>query len=101
MVEYLRFVPVIKNIVSWLQTHPLGLVTLGFGHCKPHERICQKRMLEREPARLEEEGLAPSHLLPIPVPDPIDGLLPGSSVPGILQARMLEWVAISFSNAGK
>ena len=33
--------------------------------------------------------------------DPIDGLLPGSSVPGILQARILEWVAISFSNAGK
>ena len=30
--------------------------------------------------------------------DPIDGL-PGSSVPGILQARTLEWVAISFSNA--
>ena len=33
--------------------------------------------------------------------DPIDGSLPGSSVPGILQARTLEWVAISFSNAGK
>ena len=31
--------------------------------------------------------------------DPIDGSLPGSSVPGILQARILEWVAISFSNA--
>ena len=31
--------------------------------------------------------------------DPIDGSLPGSSVPGILQARTLEWVAISFSNA--
>ena len=31
--------------------------------------------------------------------DPIDSLLPGSSVPGILQARTLEWVAISFSNA--
>jgi len=31
--------------------------------------------------------------------DPIDGLLPGSSIPGILQARTLEWVAISFSNA--
>ena len=31
--------------------------------------------------------------------DPIDGLLPGSSVPGILQVRTLEWVAISFSNA--
>ena len=31
--------------------------------------------------------------------DSIDGSPPGSSVPGILQARMLEWVAISFSNA--
>ena len=31
--------------------------------------------------------------------DPIDDSLPGSSIPGILQARILEWVAISFSNA--
>jgi len=31
--------------------------------------------------------------------NPIDGSPPGSPVPGILQARMLEWVAISFSNA--
>ena len=30
--------------------------------------------------------------------DPIDGSPLGSSVPGILQARILEWVAISFSN---
>ena len=30
--------------------------------------------------------------------DPIDGSLSGSPVPGILQARILEWVAISFSN---
>ena len=29
----------------------------------------------------------------------IDGSPPGSSVPGILQARTLEWVALSFSNA--
>ena len=33
--------------------------------------------------------------------NPIDGSSPGSPVPGILQARTLEWVAISFSNAGK
>ena len=32
---------------------------------------------------------------------PIDGNPPGSAVPGILQARTLEWVAISFSNAWK
>ena len=31
--------------------------------------------------------------------DPIDGSPPGSPVPGILQARILEWIAISFSNA--
>ena len=31
--------------------------------------------------------------------DPIDGSPPGSPVPAILQARILEWVAISFSNA--
>ena len=31
--------------------------------------------------------------------DPIDGSPPGSPVLGILQARILEWVAISFSNA--
>ena len=31
--------------------------------------------------------------------DPIDGSPPGSPVPGILQARILEWGAISFSNA--
>ena len=33
--------------------------------------------------------------------DPIDGSPPGSPVPGILQARIQEWVAISFSNAWK
>ena len=31
--------------------------------------------------------------------DPVDGSPPGSSIPGILQARTLEWVAIAFSNA--
>ena len=33
--------------------------------------------------------------------DLIDGSAPGSPIPGILQARTLEWVAISFSNAWK
>ena len=31
--------------------------------------------------------------------DPIDGSPPGSPVPGMIQARTLEWAAISFSNA--
>ena len=33
--------------------------------------------------------------------DPIDGIPPGSPVPGVLQARTLEWVAISFSKTWK
>ena len=33
--------------------------------------------------------------------NPIDSSPPGSPIPGILQARTLEWVAISFSNAAK
>ena len=33
--------------------------------------------------------------------DPIDSSAPGSPIPGVLQARTLEWVAISFSNAWK
>ena len=33
--------------------------------------------------------------------DPIDGSPPGSPVPGTLQVRILDWVAISFSNAWK
>ena len=31
--------------------------------------------------------------------DPLDGSPPGSPIPGILQAKTLEWIAISFSNA--
>ena len=31
--------------------------------------------------------------------DPVDGSSPGSPIPGILQARTLEWIVISFSNA--
>ena len=41
---------------------------------------------------------AKSLQLCLTVCDPIDGSPPGSPVPGILQARTLEWVAISFSN---
>ena len=40
-----------------------------------------------------------SHFSRVRLCDPRDGSIPGSPVPGILQARTLEWVAISFSNA--
>ena len=45
-------------------------------------------------------GAAAKLLLSCPTPcKPIDGSAPGSAIPGILQARTLEWVSISFSNA--
>ena len=44
---------------------------------------------------------AKSHQLCPTLCDPTDSSPPGSPVPGILQARTLEWVAVSFSNAGK
>ena len=44
---------------------------------------------------------AKSHQSCLTLCDPTDGSPTGSSAPGILQARTLEWVAISFSNAPK
>ena len=51
---------------------------------------------------IEHAAAAAKWLLSYPtLCDPIDSSPPGSAVPGILQARTLEWVAISFSSAGK
>ena len=48
---------------------------------------------------LVDDAIQPSHpLLLLLSRDPTDGSPPGSAIPGILQARTLEWVAISFSN---
>ena len=52
---------------------------------------------DKEPAAAAAESLQSCPTLC----DPIDGGPLGSSVPGILQARTLEWVAIAFSNAQK
>ena len=54
----------------------------------------------QSPAAAATAAAAAKSLLSCPtLCDPIDGSPPGSPVPGILQARTLEWVAISFSNA--
>ena len=52
-------------------------------------------------ARQEYSAAAAAKSLQLspPLCDPTDGSPPGSAIPGILQARTLEWVAISFSNA--
>ena len=53
------------------------------------------------PALLLAAAAAKSHQSCPTLCNPIDGSPPGFSVPGILQARTLEWVVISFSNAEK
>ena len=53
--------------------------------------IFQTRILAAAAAKLLQSCLT--------LCDPIDGSPPGSTIPGILQARTLEWVAIPFSNA--
>ena len=55
---------------------------------------------EKEELSLNPGAVAAKSLhLCLTLRDPIDGSPPGSAFPGILQARTLEWVAISFSNA--
>ena len=66
--------------------------------------LCQSQSLNPKPQTLQETkkdiAAAAKSLQSCPtLCDPIDGSPPGSPVPGILQARTLEWVAISFSNA--
>ena len=59
-------------------------ITMGY-HLTPIRMLCYAKSLQLCPTLC----------------DPRDGSTPGSPIPGILQARTLEWVAISFSNAWK
>ena len=84
----------------------------GEGNGKPFQYSCLENpmnsMKRRKDRRLKDELLrsvgaqhaaaAAKSLQLCPTPcDPIDGSPPGSPIPGILQARVLEWVAIAFS----
>ena len=60
------------------------------------------RVAQESPAnsgKIETAAAAKSLQSCLTLCDPIDCSPPGSPIPGILQARTLEWVAISFSNA--
>ena len=66
------------------------------------KNITEMSILPREIYRFNAAAAAAKSLQSYPtLCDPIDGSPPGSPVPGILQARTREWVAISFSNARK
>ena len=76
---------VICNLVTKQQLNPLPyfcVLVVSLNICEPQSAAAAAKSLQSCPTLC----------------DPIDGSPPGSPVPGILQARTLEWVAISFSN---
>ena len=69
-------------------------------HSPPPHYLCPQLPSPPTLTPLRPPGLLAKSLQSCPtLCDPIDGSPPGSPVPGILQARTLEWVAISFPNA--
>ena len=79
------------------------VVLLGDG-CIPFSLMMQKVMKNdfvflSSNSKLEPAATAKSLQSCPTLCDPVDGSPPGSAILGILQARTLEWVAISFSNA--
>ena len=77
----------VANIFSNSQSYLFVLLTVSFA---------MEKLLSLTPAAAAKSLQSCPTLC-----DPIDGRPPGSSIPRILQARTLEWVAISFSNAWK
>ena len=71
------------------------IITLGDMHCTITNQNTNKETEALGTAAAKSLQSCPT------LRDPTDGSPPGSPVPGILQARTLEWVAISFSNACK
>ena len=69
------------------------------GNGKPLKYSCLENHMNS--MKRQKDATATAKLLQLcpTLCDPTDGSPPGSPVPGILQARTLEWVAISFSNA--
>ena len=85
-----------------LQTRILEWVAISFSRGSSGSPALKADSLPAEPRGKPKNYLAAKSLQSCPtLCNPIDGSPPGFTVPGILQARTLEWVAISFSNAWK
>ena len=90
------------EILPWLSTYNIWARIKLFAR-RPVMRLlaeCGPQMIEDVAHYNYAAAAAAKSLQSCPtLCDPTDGSPPGSPVPGILQARTLEWVAISFSNA--
>ena len=84
------------NRVSWTMCIPLSILKKYHLSMRAvNWNTCQTSNYSKAAAAAKLLQLCPT------LCDPIDGSPPGSPVPGILQERTLEWIAISFSNARK
>ena len=84
---------------TWVKNPALGKF-LGGGKGNSPQYSCLENAMDRSLVGYSTAAAAAKSLQSCPtLCDPIDGSPTGSPVPGILQARTLEWVAISFSNA--
>ena len=73
----------------------------GVGAIRSHGNMKARENIHMNRSNSRTDATAKSLQSCLTLWDPIDGSPPGSPVPGTLQARTLEWVAISFSNAWK
>ena len=72
----------------------------GKGNGNPLQYSCLENPMDREESGGLQSAAAANSLQSCPtLCNPTDSSPPGSPLPGILQVRTLEWVAISFSNA--
>ena len=92
-----------SNLFQYAQLYSVQSFCMVKAHKKivpvlcEHSLLLNQCLLHLHPATATAKSLQSCPTLC----NPIDGRPPGSPVPGILQARTLEWVAISFSNAWK
>ena len=87
-----------------LRNHPSWLKTILWRFSNQNSMVLAQKQTHRSMDMFTHNGillLLLSHFSRVRLCDPIDSSPLGSSVPGILQARTLEWVAISSSNAWK
>ena len=95
---------ILAGTIPWTE-EPGGLWSMGLQRVRHTEHTIILRYLlmqQVQPIPVVAAAAAAKSLQScLTLCGPRDGSPPGSPVPGILQARTLEWVAISFSNAGK
>ena len=83
----------------FLDQQKMGLISIIRGILGCFHTVEAKRPSQEPRDNLAAATAAKSLQSCLTLCDPIDGSPPGSTVPGILQARTLEWVAISFSSS--